>query len=316
VKQSEKTICILAPTPELEGKILQIFRNISISRQFPFPFKTITSLNNPKDIHLLFFEVALGKMDQSRERLEQILATASPNVVLLCPMGHNELELANQFGIGNILTPESMTESTVMAVSFKLLGNVFFGFEPFFPRGFTLFEKEFRISGKFHMRELPSKILHDFITTLNEEESEYFRIYISELISNAIFYSVFGISPQERDQDKGDLPSDINIPAEKEIRVKIVRDDEKYGISITDRSGSLTLQRVLKKIQRHTTAPGEPVPRGILDLTGRGFYILSNQTRLIINILKHAKTEIIILRYNDVSLNKYQTLIINEKERE
>ena len=213
VKQSEKTICILAPTPGLEGKLLQIFRNINFSGHLPFSVKPITFLCNPKDIHLLFFEVDPRQMDQSRETLEQILATARPNVVLLCPMGHDELELANQFGIGNILAPESMTESTVGAVSFKLLGDVFFGFKPFFPHE-MLFEKEFTVSGEFHTRELLSRFLPDFIGTLNQEEGEYFRTYISELISNAIFYSVFGISPRERDQDKGDLPSVINIPAE------------------------------------------------------------------------------------------------------
>lgn len=84
-------------------------------------------------------------------------------------------------------------------------------------------------------------------------------------------------------------------------------------ISMMDRSGSLTLERVLGKIHRHTPQAEKTIPKGITDLSGRGLFMISRQSRLIINILKSVRTEVIFLRYNGPTLNTYQSLIINEK---
>ena len=105
----------------------------------------------------------------------------------------------------------------------------------------------------------------------------------------------------------------VEVPEDKAIEFKIVEDDEKWGLSVTDQSGSLTLNRVLEKIERHTAFDDKPVPEGIEDLSGRGLFILSRQNRLIINILNTVKTEIIVMRFKDSSLNRYQSFIINEK---
>jgi len=89
--------------------------------------------------------------------------------------------------------------------------------------------------------------------------------------------------------------------------------DEKYGISVRDKEGGLTLLRILQKLRRHTPLEGNPIPDGIEDLTGRGLFIISRQTRLVINILHGQQTEVILLSYFDEDRNKYKSLIINEK---
>ena len=315
MNHSKKGIHISAGTPALKERLIRIFQNISRNNQLPFSVKIIRSLDDAKEIDLLFFEADPKRMDDSKMELQRLLTTFRMNVVLTCATEYDNLELARQFGIGNILLPESLNESVVRAVTAKLLGKQFFGPRPFFPNGYPLFEKEYLFSGRVHFRDFQEKYFEDFVTDLDPDERDYFSMFTSELMTNAIFYGVYGITPEEREKNPIGFSPHVAIPGGKEIKVKIVRDDEKYGVSITDKTGSLTLQRVLEKIRRQTVAPGESDPKGLYDLTGRGLFILSKQTRLIINILRKTKTEIIILRYNDPLLNKYQSLIINEKEK-
>ena len=313
MKGSKKGIHILASTPALRERLIRIFQNLDRTNRLPFPIELIRSPGDAKETHLLFFEPDLERMEDSKRELHQLIAIFRSNVVLMCPTEHDNLKLASQFGIGNILMPGSLSESIVRAVTVKLLGEDFFGCSPFFPNGYTRFEKTYSFSGRFQVKDFPKNHFQDFVRSLDPEERHYFSAYVSELMTNALIYSVYEVTPEERDQNQTGFPTDVIIPKEKEIRIRIVRDDEKYGISIADKTGALTLLRVLEKIQRQTTAPDKPVPEGVYDLTGRGFFILSKQTRLIINIQKRVKTEIILLRYNDPSLNKYQALIINEK---
>jgi hypothetical protein len=315
MKHSRKKIHVSADTPALRQSLARIFKNFNRENHHPFSVEMIESLDNAEEIHLLFFEADPQRMDDSKKALERLLATFRANVVLISSTEYDNLELARQSGIGNILLSESMNEPVVRAITLKLLGKEFFGFDPFFPDGYPLFEKEYSFSGRFQLRDFQKKYFGDFAASLDPDERDSFYMYASELMTNALSYGVYGISPEERDKNQTGFPPDPDIPEGKEIRVRIVRDKEKYAVSITDKTGSLTLERVLEKIRRQTIAPGEDVPKGLYDLSGRGFFILSKQTRLIINILKRVKTEVILLRYNDPSLNKYQSLIINEKEK-
>lgn len=315
MKHPKKKIYISARTSALKEGLTQIFQNLNRTSQLPFLAKMIGSLDDTEEIHLLFFEADPERMDDSKRELQQLLAAFRANVVLMCSREYDSLELAREFGIGNILPPDALNESVVRAITLRLLGEDFFGFEPFFPDGYPLFEKEYFFSGKFQLRDFQKKYFGDFAAGLDPGERDYFHMYASELMTNALSYGVYGVTSDERDQNQTGFPPDVVVPEGKGIRVRIVRDEEKYAISITDKTGSLTLQRVLEKIKRQTIVPGKSVPEGLYDLSGRGLFMLSKQTRLIINILRKVKTEVILLRYNDPSLNRYQTLIINEKEK-
>jgi len=315
MRHPKKKIHISADTSALRSGLVQIFQNFNRTNQLPFSVEMIESPDNAEDIHLLFFEADPQRMDDSKRKLKRFLVEFRSNVVLMCSAEYDNLELARHFGIGNILLPESMNEPVIRAITLKLLGKEFFGFEPFFPAGYPLFEKEYFFSGEFQLRDFQKKYFGDFAAELDPDERNYFFMYASELMTNALSYGVYGVTPEQRDQNQTGFPNDLVIPERKEIRVKIVRDEEKYAVSITDKTGALTLERVLEKIRRQTVAPGENVPKGLYDLSGRGLFILSKQTRLVINILRRVKTEVIMLRYNDPSLNKYQPLIINEKEK-
>ena len=201
----------------------------------------------------------------------------------------------------------------IWAITRKLLFEDFFGFKPFFPKGYTEFDKTYHFSGNFDLNEVVIDSFQDFLPRLDNESRLNFTTAISELTVNALSYGVYGITPEEREKDQAINPRFVEVPEDKAIQFQIVEDEEKWGLSVTDQTGSLTLTRVLNKIERHTTFYDRPIPAGIEDLSGRGLFLLSRQNRLIINILNKVKTEIILMRFKDPSLNKYQSFIINEK---
>lgn len=291
-----------------------VLGHMEAAAQLPFHLECYDSLGAERKPDLVFFEIDPQEFPAADHReLEQILEWSGSNMVLICSAKFDYLELAKRYGIGNILLSDALNVNNIRAVLARLLGDEFFGFKPFFVNGYELFHREYLFSGSYALSAFPKAYFREFAHTLDEEEKFYFYTNINELLINAFCFGVYGIKPEERDRDQVSIPSQIFIPKEKEIQVMIARDREKYGISIMDRSGSLTLERVLEKIRRHTPREEKVIPKGITDLSGRGLFMISRQSRLIINILKRVRTEVIFLRYDDPALNTYQSLIINEK---
>ncbi len=75
VKRSKKGIHILTGALGLRERLIRIFQNLSHSNQQPFPIEIIRSLDDAKEIHLLFFKAAPERMDDSRRELQRLLAT-------------------------------------------------------------------------------------------------------------------------------------------------------------------------------------------------------------------------------------------------
>jgi hypothetical protein len=309
-----KSIYLRCISEDIRIRLQAILEQIISAKQLPFALEIVTSLEQKRKIDLIFFETNPQPfISKGKNELEEILSLSRSNVILICSPKYDYLELARRYGIGNIILSDALSPSSVRAVLSRLLGDEFYGFKPFFPNGYELFFKEYNFSGHYLLSSFPKRYFQEFAQVLNEDEKYYFYTNINELMINALCFGVYGIKPDERDRSQATVPNDIIIPKEKEIKVVIAQDKEKYGISIMDRSGSLTLERVLEKIHRHTPQEEKIIPKGITDLSGRGLFMISRQSRLIINILKGVRTEVIFLRYNDPKLNTYQSLIINEK---
>jgi len=265
---------------------------------------------------LIFFELCPEKSDENTRRLDTIrkkFSTAGHQLVLLASSQFDYLSLALQFDIGNILLDNLFDIHVIAALTKKLLTDDFFGFSAFFPNGYPVFDRKYEIKGDVKISRLEETFFQDFIDTLEEEQRYNFSFYITELAVNALAYGVYGITAEERDQEGTALPPVIQVPDREAIHVHIVRDFEKYGISVIDQKGTLRSSRILKKIRRHSSFnPGE-LPPGIEDTSGRGLFLLSQQTRLVVNILLNQKTEVILMHFFDEKKNKYQNLIINEK---
>lgn len=315
-------IFICAKSPGLGSKLLAIFsKMIQEHHRDDIELMKVSSLNRvhlDKDIDnsLVFLEVDSDDQQNTVRELEVFQkdwANFPVQEVLLVDPNQNYFDVARAFQIGNILFNNNFDLPMIWAITRKLLFEDFFGLEPFFPNGFTEFNRSYKFSGKFNFNEIMVQSIEEFLPRLDKESRLNFTTAISELTVNALSYGVYGITPEEREANQAITPKFVEVPVDKAIQFHIVEDEEKWGLSVTDQTGSLTLNRVLEKIERHTAFNDRPIPAGIEDLSGRGLFILSRQNRLIINILNKVKTEIIIMRFKDSTLNKYQSFIINEK---
>jgi hypothetical protein len=73
---------------------------------------------------------------------------------------------------------------------------------------------------------------------------------------------------------------------------------------------------VLYWLERQTSMDAQGVPKGLYDFHGRGFFLVRKYLdRLVINIKKKVKTELIVLKYfnsSATSLNMIKPIYINE----
>jgi hypothetical protein len=265
---------------------------------------------------IMFYEVDSSDIEKSNERIQEFVRAAAGipfQMVLLCESKFDYFDLASRFEIGNLILDGKFDLPLLHAITRKLLFDDLFGFKSFFPQGTPLFHQFSRVSGQVDREQLFDLYFAPFCETLPPAEQTIFKMVTSELMVNAMDYAIRGISPEERDREgKRNIPA-IEIPGNRWLELGIVQDDEKWGVVVSDLSGSLTLKRVLEKFRRHVVLGEEGVPLGLTDRTGRGLFILSRSNRLVINVLKEIKTEIIVLHYRDASINKYQPLIFNER---
>jgi CheY-like chemotaxis protein len=129
------------------------------------------------------------------------------------------------------------------------------------------------------------------------------ELVVDEIVSNALYHA-----PAHPDgSPKYAKCSSVNLEQDEYVQVDCGFDSEKYGVSVTDRSGRLTKEIVLERIARHTAG------KGLLDLRGRGIHLsrmLSD--RMIVNIKRGERTEVILLNYFQQKYQGAKPLYINE----
>lgn len=319
----QKTILLLCHSGWMQEKLVDAYACLILRDMLPFKVSVEINpspglLDKLRDTTqcLVFVETDPENPAESTQRLNTIrrmFRNEGHQFILLANSQFDYLSLALQFDIGNILLDNQIDPQIIAAMTKKLLANDFFGFSAFFPEGYPLFDQRYEIKGEVRISRFEDLFFRDFTDTLSEAQKNSFSFYITELAVNALAYGVYGITAEEREQEGAALPPVIQVSDDEAIQVHIVRDSEKYGISIMDQKGSLRSSRILKKIQRHTSFSPEELPPGIADLTGRGLFLLSQQTRLVVNILLGRKTEVILMHFFDERRNKYQSLIINER---
>jgi hypothetical protein len=265
---------------------------------------------------LVFFEVDDDNIEASNHKIHAFQKAAEGNpfqMVLFCHSNYNYFQLAEKFEIGNLILDHQFDLPLIRAIARKLLFDRLFGYDSFFPDALS-FNEKYVFSGEVDRESLFEKPLSEFGGRLDESEASHFKTVLQELLLNALDYGILGITPEDRDEHGARGPRHTLIPENKPIGLRILQDDEKWGAVVSDLSGALGLKRILHKFQRHVVTPGsDEIPPGLLDGTGRGLFILSRSNRLVINVLRQIKTEIIVLHYKNADLNKYQPLIVNER---
>ncbi len=215
------------------------------------------------------------------------------------------LDLALKHDIGNIFVKTAPFNFNELSAAIRnLLSNDIFGLGHYFEPGAE--QTRFVINNaRFldrHAREIT-----DFIG--DRKRAKYLEVAVVELLTNAIFYGVRQESPERKDQ--WDL--DCELPDDKAIVATVVRDREKYGISVCDEGGRLKKNDVLYWMNRQIRRDENGLPLGISDVHGRGLFIARRYIdRLIINVHQGKRTEIIIINYNEKAFYGYKPLYINE----
>ncbi len=161
--------------------------------------------------------------------------------------------------------------------------------------------RRYEVRSSEQAREVRKEIARLF--TERYESTRDVELVVDEMVSNALYHAPVLPDGTPKYEDM----SDVCLEAGEYITIECGVDAEKYGISVGDNSGRLTKQTVLERIERQVSG------KGLTDRRGRGIHIsrmLSD--RMIINIKRGARTEVVLLNYFTPKYRGFKPLYINE----
>ncbi|MBD3322576.1 MAG: response regulator [Chitinivibrionales bacterium] len=215
------------------------------------------------------------------------------------------LELAMKYDVGNIFIktiPFNFEELVVLMES--LLRNNIFGLKKHFSHPEA--HHSFTIRKGDSLEDDARRI----VKTLPEpEKHKKLELCLFEVLTNAVFYGIRNEPPDKKEE----WTFNFELSDEEAISVTAMYDDKKHGIAILDNGGRLKKNDVLYWLHRQLTPGTEGVPVGLYDSHGRGFFIARKYIdRVIVNIERDKRTEIILMNYRANQYSGYKPLYINE----
>ena len=240
----------------------------------------------------------LNKVREIDSHIKRVLITAY-NV-------EDYLELAMKYDVGNIFvktTPFNFHE--LSAILDNLLSGDIFGIKKYFdPTNSSI--KTLTIKHGKDLEVDAQAIVSRFPLA---DASNRIELVIIELLVNAIFYGIRKESGEKKDK----WVYDFELADDEAIIVESMFDSEKFAVSISDKGGKLKKSDVLYWLHRQLAIDDKGLPLGVFDSHGRGFYIARQYIdRMIINISKNKKTEIIIMNYFSEVYHGFKPLYLNE----
>ncbi|RMH70492.1 MAG: response regulator [Gemmatimonadetes bacterium] len=211
----------------------------------------------------------------------------------------NYIRLAKEHDIGNIITKTDPfnVEEVIHTVENLITGERVFGLENYLTEGTPIIKRRIRT----HQDMLET--IDAIEAYLQPEKPMLCRLALDELISNAIWHAPVNPDGSQK-YEKG---SDITLEDHEVVEVNYGKDNEKYGVSVIDSSGSTSKQRLLEALDRQISGAG------MEDISGRGTLMIRKiLDRCIINIAVGKKTEIIVFNYYEKVYSGYKPLYINQ----
>jgi CheY-like chemotaxis protein/anti-sigma regulatory factor (Ser/Thr protein kinase) len=209
--------------------------------------------------------------------------------------------VARKYGITDIIpktVPLNFAELEVM-ISRLSQGDIF-GLQRYLLPGAARVEQ-----CEIHSSDEARDVRERLVTTLLERfgSAGDMKLILDEIITNAIYHA-----PRNPDgTEKYPELTNVRLLPEESVIVEWGFDGEKYGVAVIDRQGKLTKEIVLEKIDRQIAGTG------ILDDSGRGLHISRMLAdRMIINIQRNVKTEVILMNYISKKYQGSKPLYINE----
>ena len=239
----------------------------------------------------------LNEVRRRYPRVERMLITAYH--------AEDYFDLAMKYDVGNIFvktTPFNFGELSTNVTN--LLTNDIFGAERYFDPDARVHTLTVKRSDALH--EDARKII-DLLP--DKSRARKLELVIVELLTNAIFYGVRGEDPDNREA----WDHDFELSDSEAITISVLVDKEKYGITVVDNGGNLKKSDVLYWMNQQVTRDENGVPLGLTESHGRGLFIARQYIdRLIVNVDKSKKTEVISINYLSRTYQGYKPLYINE----
>lgn len=181
-----------------------------------------------------------------------------------------------------------------------LLSGDIFGLEKYLGQGGVIFRRHC-ITSSVQAHEVREKIVSEVEERFGSAGDT--KLILDEVLTNAIYHA-----PRNADgTEKYPEFTPVELEPEEYIHIECGYDSEKYGISVIDLQGHLTKEVILHKLERQIT--GE----GLLDDSGRGLHMSRLfADRMVVNIERNKKTEIIVMNYFSGKYRGYKPLYINE----
>ncbi len=313
-------VYFLGVDESLSDKLLDCYGRIVWGPEYPMQvdFRAISksgwaSTLSQRGDTLVFLEIDSDGTDKEFTLIQDIRArNPRAQFVLLADPRVDYFRLAQRCLIGNILKKDGFDASAVRALSIRLLTGNIFGFGPYFPLGYTIGPIYRTYRGWVELDTLIKTCFEFFLGHIHPEETALFKSFLHELLSNTVAYALGKISAEERDRECSQPPKRLFVPERNSIKVSMVADAEKTAFSVQDSTGSLTMQRVLEKLRRQSCIGDETLPPGMFDETGRGMALLHKQSRVVVNILQGVRTETIFMYYNQMELNRHESVMITQ----
>lgn len=170
-----------------------------------------------------------------------------------------------------------------------------FGLANYLDEGTATSEVRIRSSREMdEVRETMLETIQD--TELYRKRGNNLRMIFEEVVSNAIYHA-----------HGHEKTGEVFLKEEQRVLVRFARDSEKFAFSVTDQTGGLTKEIVLRTILRAMSQ------EGIFDLSGRGLFLSRNfSDRILINIEPGKRTEMIVLNHFHDNYKVNKPLYINE----
>lgn len=179
----------------------------------------------------------------------------------------------------------------------KILSEDIFGLEKYFDPSVEVIRRKVCKTAEIqNIRDETVDFLAD--DKLNQEKKMVIRLILDESISNAAYHP-YGL-------EKG---SDINLSEDQAVQIEYAKDEEKVGISVSDPMGNLTQKDILSRLADCF----HPTEETLLRESGRGLFLMHTMVdRMIINIKRGVRTEVIVLVYTSKMEAGHHPLLIHE----
>jgi hypothetical protein len=276
---------------KVQEKILHLYKNLEKQGSIPHDINLEQKHFDPEANNLIFISLSKNNGHILQSLMNRI--NIKTTWIIIVPHGdENYFDFAIEYNICNIIHIDRFNEITLLGI----LRNSFnknLDLESFFISEKNLFNKNYSISGNINMHKLIENTFADFLERIKNPMKNVFIINCYELVSNAIVYGVLGVPAYVRDKENYKINyTNINIPENKDVKIRLIMNENVYGISVKDSGGLLTTQRILERVRRQSIVAGETIPQGIEDYTGRGLAILSHHGLLLFTLKSDEFTEV------------------------